>query len=350
MTVTENPTPKAPQGADTLQKFLFDAAPVRGELVRLEATWQEALARHDYPVPVRRLLGEMMAAAALLSANLKFNGALVMQLHGDGPVRMLVVECLSDLSLRGTAKLAEGVQLPEDATLADLVNVHGQGRFAITLDPHDKLPGQQPYQGIVPLADAHGPLASISAVLEHYMHASEQLDTRLWLAADDHVAAGMLLQKLPSYGGTMEGRPGRAPAEVGETGAPLSAHGRAQDLDTWDRACQLGATLKSEELLAESPDTLLRRLFWEDLQDAGLRVFEPGAPRFRCSCSRAKVAGMLQSLGQAEVEDILAEQGSVEIHCDFCGQEYRFDPVDCAELFVQTPVATGAGEGAQQRH
>jgi len=325
---------------DTLQKFLFDAAPVRGELVRMEATWREVLNRHAYPAPVRRVLGEMMAAAALLSANLKFNGALVMQLHGDGPVRMLVVECLSDLSMRATAKLAEGAQIAEDATLADLVNAHGHGRFAITLDPKDKLPGQQAYQGIVPLADAHGPFATMSAVLEHYMHASEQLDTRLWLAADDHVVAGMLLQKLPSYGGVQE---------VGETGAALSGHGRAQDLDTWDRACQLGATLKTEELLAETPETLLRRLFWEDLQAAGLRVFEPLTPHFNCSCSRDKVAGMLRSLGQTEIEDIVAERGNVEIHCDFCGQRYEFDPVDCAQLFAPH-VATGAGTGAHQHH
>ncbi len=211
---------------DTLQKFLFDAAPVRGELVRMEATWREVLNRHAYPAPVRRVLGEMMAAAALLSANLKFNGALVMQLHGDGPVRMLVVECLSDLSMRATAKLADDAKIADDATLAELVNVHGHGRFAITLDPKDKLPGQQPYQGIVPLADAHGPLASMSAVLEHYMQASEQLDTRLWLAADDHAAAGMLLQKLPSYGGTQEvgepGRPCRAKA-VRRTSIPGTA-------------------------------------------------------------------------------------------------------------------------------
>jgi molecular chaperone Hsp33 len=326
---------------DTLQKFLFDAAPVRGELVRMEATWREVLNRHAYPAPVRRVLGEMMAAAALLSANLKFNGALVMQLHGDGPVRMLVVECLSDLSMRATAKLAEGVQIADDATLPELVNVHGHGRFAITLDPKDKLPGQQPYQGIVPLADAHGPLATMSAVLEHYMQASEQLDTRLWLAADDHSAAGMLLQKLPSYGGTQE---------VGETGAALSGHGRAQDLDTWDRACQLGNTLKSEELLAETPDTLLRRLFWEDLQEAGLRVFEPLTPHFQCSCSRAKVAGMLHSLGQEEIDGIVAERGNVEIHCDFCGLRYEFDAVDCAQLFTPAHVATGAGEGAHHQH
>ena len=334
MTATSNP--------DTLQKFLFDAAPVRGELVRMEATWQEVLNRHAYPAPVRRLLGEMMAAAALLSANLKFNGALVMQLHGDGPVRMLVVECLSDLSLRATAKIAEGAEIAEDATLTQLVNAHGHGRFAITLDPQDKLPGQQAYQGIVPLADEAGPLDSMAAVLEHYMQASEQLDTRLWLASNEQVAAGMLLQKLPSYGGTIE-------AQVGETGSPLAEDAQAQDLDTWDRACQLGATLKDDELLAESPETLLRRLFWEELQNAGLRVFEPMTPHFQCSCSRAKVAGMLQSLGQDEIESIIAERGDVEIHCDFCGQRYTFDPVDAAQLFT-APVATGAGEGAQQQH
>ncbi|QET02203.1 MULTISPECIES: Hsp33 family molecular chaperone HslO [Cupriavidus] len=340
MTASTNP--------DILQKFLFDAAPVRGELVRMEATWQEVLNRHAYPLAVRHVLGEMMAAAALLSANLKFNGALVMQVHGDGPVRMLVVECLSDLSMRATAKLAEGAEIPDDATLRQMVNVKGQGRFAITLDPQDKLPGQQAYQGIVPLSDAHGPLNSVSEVLEHYMQASEQLDTRLWLAANDQVAAGMLLQKLPSYGGTLEAY-GNAPAQVGETGEPLSDDARAQDLDTWDRACQLGATLKQEELLGETPETLLRKLFWEDIEATGLRVFEPMQPHFQCSCSREKVAGMLQSLGREEIEGIIAERGHVEIHCDFCGQRYEFDPVDSAQLFT-APVATGAGDGAHQHH
>ncbi|MBY4945497.1 Hsp33 family molecular chaperone HslO [Cupriavidus respiraculi] len=346
--MTDTPTLTPTPASDILQKFVFDAAPVRGELVRLDATWREALNRQAYPAPVRRLLGEMMAAAALLSANLKFNGALVMQVHGDGPVRMLVVECLSDLSMRATAKLAENAEIPDDATLRQMVNVHGKGRFAITLDPQDKLPGQQPYQGIVPLSDRDGPLSSMSAVLEHYMHASEQLDTRLWLAADDHIAAGMLLQKLPSYGGTLEGQPGRPPAEVGETGAPLSEHGRAQDLDTWDRACQLGATLGDEELLAELPETLLHRLFWEEVETTGLRVFEPMTPHFHCSCSREKVAGMLQSLGQPEIESILEERGAVDIQCDFCGQDYHFDPVDCAQLFMPAHAVSGAGGTGHQ--
>ena len=335
---------------DELKKFVFDAAPVRGELVRLEGTWQEILRRRRYPAPVSTLLGEMMAAAALLSANLKFNGALVMQLHGDGPVRMLVVECNSDLSMRATAKIAEGAEIAEDATLASMVNVHGRGRFAITLDPHDKLPGQQPYQGIVPLSDETGPLSSMTEVLEQYMQASEQLDTRLWLAADNKVASGMLLQRLPSYGGTMEGRPDREPAQVGETGQPLHKDVEEQDLDTWERVCQLGKTLRREELLEESIDTLIKRLYWEEMEAAGIRMFEPLAPHFRCSCSRLRVGAMLRTLGQPEIDGILEERGKVEIDCEFCGQHYSFDAVDCAQLFAQETVAQAVQGASGQRH
>ncbi|KOR08596.1 Hsp33 family molecular chaperone HslO, partial [Burkholderia cenocepacia] len=172
--------------SDQLQKFMFNAAPVRGEIVSLRNTWQEVLARRDYPAPVRTVLGEMMAACALLSANLKFHGTLIMQIFGDGPVQMLVVQCGSDLSMRATAKFSgDAAQtISDDTSFAALVNASGHGRCVITLDPADKLPGQQPYQGIVPLNGVDGPLESVSQVLEHYMHHSEQLDTRLWLAAD----------------------------------------------------------------------------------------------------------------------------------------------------------------------
>jgi len=165
---------------DTLQKFIFESAAVRGELVDMSATWREVLARHHYPVAVKRLLGQMVSAAALLSANLKFNGSLVMQVHGDGPVRLLGVECDSDLRLRATAKLNSEFAIAEDAGLQALVNAHGRGRFIITLDPAEKVPGQQPYQGIVPLDGD-----DVATVIEHYMLRSEQLDTKLWLAADD---------------------------------------------------------------------------------------------------------------------------------------------------------------------
>ena len=333
---------------DTLQKFMFEAAPVRGELVRLSDTWQEITRRRTYPPAVRRLLGEMTAAAALLTANLKFNGALVMQIHGDGPVRMLVVECHSDLSLRATAKLADDVEIAEDATLAQLVNVNGQGRFAITLDPQDKLPGQQPYQGVVPLSGRHGPLPDMSAVLEHYMLTSEQLDTRLWLAADGNVAAGMLLQRLPTYGGkSMAGTDGSV---IGETGQPLAPGVPAQDLDTWERVCHLGGTLQTDELLEVPPETLLRRLFWEETQQAGVRLFEPRHPRFNCSCSRVKVGAMLRMLGEEEVASVLAERDQVDVNCEFCGQHYAFDAVDCAHLFTEKPVSQSVKAVSNQHH
>lgn len=329
---------------------MFSAAPVRGELVRMSETWQEVTRRRHYPPAVRKLLGEMTAAAALLTANLKFNGALVMQIHGDGPIKMLVVECLTDLSVRATAKLSESAVIADNATLTELVNVTGQGRFAITLDPKDKLPGQQPYQGIVPLSGAHGPLPDMSAVLEHYMLASEQLETRLWLAADDQVAAGMLLQRLPNYGGTLEGRSDMPAAEVGETGRPLQEGTKAQDLDTWDRVCHLGGTLQTEELLAEQPDTLLRRLFWEESTQAGVRVFQPMQPHFNCSCSRIKVGGMLRLLGREEVESVLSEREKVDVNCEFCGQHYAFDAVDCAHLFADKPLSQSVKTTSNQRH
>jgi len=208
---------------DTLQKFLFENSPVRGELVELSEAWRHVLDRRSYPAPVTEMLGEMMAAAALLSANLKFNGTIILQIHGDGPVKLLVVECDAALQLRATAKLGENSNIADDAGLQQLVNLNGQGRFAITLDPTDKLPGQQPYQGIVALDGD-----SVSTVIENYMMRSEQLDTKLWLAADASVARGLLLQKLPEEGG-------KASSE--------------EDGDTWNRTVTLASTVGDEELL-----------------------------------------------------------------------------------------------------
>jgi molecular chaperone Hsp33 len=306
---------------DTLQKFLFENASVRGELIELSETWQQVQARRDYPVPVRTLLGEMLAAAALLSANLKFNGMIVMQMHGDGPVRLLVVECDSDLHLRATAKLAPDAVIDDDATLAQLVNVHGNGRFAITLDPKDKLPGQQPYQGIVPLDGD-----SVAVVIENYMLRSEQLDTRLWLAADSNVSRGLLLQKLPKEGGT---------------GAPL-----ADDAETWNHTVTLASTLRREELLSTDISTLMHRLFWQET----IRLFEPSHPAFQCSCTREKVGNMLKMLGQQEVESALAELEELAIDCDFCGQHYAFDKVDCAQLFATENTSDATLPASGIRH
>lgn len=311
-----------------LHKFLFEGLPVRGMLVRLTDGWQEALRRREsagaFDAPLRRLLGEMSAAGVLMQANIKFNGAVVMQIFGEGPVKLAVTEVQPDLSFRSTAKVVG--ELPSTDSghlpLEAMLNIHGRGRCAITLDPKDRLPGQQPYQGVVPLNDEHGaPLQELSAVLEQYMLKSEQLETRLILAANDEVAAGLLIQRLPVEGtGNLEGSAHQAdPIELNEH---------------FNRIAHLAASLKQEELLTLDAPTILRRLFWEE----DVRYFEPpqgaNGPRFACTCSRERVSDMLRSLGQAEIDSIIEEQGQVEIGCDFCGQHYHFDPVDAAELFA----------------
>ena len=288
--------------SDRLLKFVFKAAPVRGGLVRMEDAWRQMVTLHDFPPPVTRLLGEMVAAGTLLATSIKFNGALVMQVHGDGPVKLLVVECLPDLAIRATAKLADG-GFGDDASMRDLINRNGRGRFAITLDPRDPMPGQQPYQGIVPLDGD-----TMADVLQAYMRQSEQLDTRLWLAADEHVSAGLLLQSLPAEGGK--------PATV--------------DADAWGRAVTLAQTITPDELLRLPPDDVLRRLFWQET----LEHYPALSPHFACTCSRERIGRMLVSLGRDEVDSILDEQGSVTVTCDFCSREYTFDAVDTAQLFA----------------
>ena len=311
---------------DTLQKFIFDNAAVRGELVEISDTWREIQARHGYPKAVRAMLGEMVAASALLSANLKFNGSIVMQIHGDGPVRLMVVECDADLRIRATAKLAPDAEIADDATLGSLLNANGKGRFVITLDPKDKVPGQQPYQGVVPLIGDN-----VATVIENYMLRSEQMDTKLWLAADDGVARGLLLQKLPRNS-AIEGQVEQATEE--------------EDLETWNRAIALGGTLKREELLTTDVPTLIRRLFWEET----IRVFDPAHPEFRCTCSREKVGDMLKMLGRDEVESALADLGQLGINCDFCGKHYGFDAVDCAQLFVTESTADAVAPVSDVKH
>jgi molecular chaperone Hsp33 len=303
-----------------LHRFIFEGLPVRGALVRLTDSWREALRRRgtvgEHPPAVRSLLGEMAAAGVLMQSGIKFNGALVLQIFGDGPVKLAVAEVQGDLAFRTTASVVGDV--PVGATLEALVNRHGQGRCAITLDPKDRQPGQQPYQGVVPLhGDRREPLQQVSQVLEHYMLQSEQLDTRLILAADDEVAAGLLIQRLPVQGdGNLEGAR-RNEDEIGIN-------------EAYNRIAMLAATLTRQELLALPPQKLLHRLFWEDT----LRLFEAERPRFACSCSAERVRAMLRGLGREESESLIAERGQVEVGCEFCGLQYRFDAVDVGEIFT----------------
>ncbi len=280
--------------SDSLQRFVFEGAPVRGEMVHLDATWRAVLERHEYPEPLRIALGELMAAAALLSATIKFTGSLILQIQGSGPVKLIVVECTSDQTLRATAKW-DG-ELPS-GTFRTLV---GSGRFVITIAPED---AKQTYQGIVTLEGD-----SVAASLEHYMATSEQLETRFWLASDEQQAAGMLLQRLP-----------------GDS---------SNDADAWNRAVTLGATVTKPELLNLPPRELIRRLYFEE----DIRVFEARVVSFRCSCSNERVVNMLRLLGRGEVMSILAERGSVEVNCEFCNRRYAFDPVDAEQIFAADVV------------
>jgi len=283
---------------DSLQRFLFEGVRVRGEIVHLDATWRAVLERHAYPETLRTAMGELMAAAALLSATLKFNGSLIMQVQGTGPVKLIVVECTSDQTMRATAKW-DG-----ELTASGFRELVGDGRFVITLVPAD---AKQTYQGVVELKGS-----SVGAVLEHYMATSEQLETRLWLAADTMHAAGMLLQRMP--------------------GAP------DQDPDVWNRAVKLGETVTSGELLTLPARQVIHRLYHAE----DIRVFEERVVSFRCSCSRERVVNMLRMLGRQEVKSILDERGAVEVNCEFCNRRYVFDPVDAEQIFA-AEVITGAG-------
>ncbi|NPC55608.1 Hsp33 family molecular chaperone HslO [Caenimonas soli] len=318
-----------------LHKFIFDGLPVRGSIVRLTDAWTDILARRDsndntgaWPAPVAELLGEMAAAGVLMQSNIKFNGALILQIFGHGPVKVAVAEVQHDLSLRATATVVGEVN--GNARLSDMVNLGNKGRCAITLDPKDKFPGQQPYQGVVPLhGDHREKIEKLSEVLEHYMLQSEQLDTTLVLAADGKVAAGLLIQRLPMQG---EGNlAGSLVSKANEDEIGLN--------EDYNRIAILAASLKREELLELDVDTILHRLFWEEK----LLRFEPQTPRFACTCSRERVARMIRGLGQEEADSILAERGEIDVGCEFCGQQYRFDAVDAAQIFTspdaQPPVS-----------
>lgn len=276
---------------DNLQRFVFEDAPIRGEIVRLDATYRAVLDRRDYPAPVREVLGELMAASALLASTLKFEGKLIMQIQGDGPIKLLMAECTEAGAMRALAQWrGENV---EPATLKELI---GSGKFVITIDPQDS---RERYQGVVDLEGG-----SVADALEHYFAQSEQLDTRLWLAADREQAAGMLLQKLPDS--------------------------ELEDPDAWNRAVHLGSTLSRDELLGLQAKDILHRLYHEE----DIRLFARQPLAFRCSCSHERVVAVLKMLGQDEVTSILEERGNVDVDCEFCGAHYEFDAIDAAQLFI----------------
>lgn len=279
---------------DRLHRFLFEGNQVRGEIVHLDSTWRALQGTQAYPPAVRDLLGEAAAASALLTPTLKFKGKMTLQVTGDGPVHLLVMQCTSEHTLRG---LARWHGRPENDSLRALI---GGGRMAITIDPER---GRERYQGIVEVGGD-----KLAQALEAYFEQSEQLGTRLWLAADAHRAVGLLLQQLP---------------------------GEADDADAWNRVQQLGATITRHELLELPPLDVMRRLFAEE----DLRVFDPTPLSFRCGCSREKIESVLLGLGYEEVQSILAEEGVIKVDCEFCGHSYALDAVDAENLFLGKGVS-----------
>ena len=325
-----------------IHKFIFEGLPVRGAVVRLTDAWVEILRRRAsntthgaYPAPVQALLGEMTAASVLMQSNIKFNGSLIVQVFGDGPVKLAVVEVQSDFALRATATV--NGEVLADASLSQMVNVGNEGRCAITLDPENRQPRQQPYQGVVPLFGDHKEkLEKFSDVLQHYMLQSEQLDTTLVLAADDKVAAGLLIQRLPMAGtGNLAGS------------AQASDEDQIGINEHYNRIAVLASSLKREELLTLDVETILHRLFWDEtlLRFAPLQG-EVG-PHFSCTCNRERVTKMINGLGVDEAQSIMQELGQIEVGCDFCGAQYRFDAIDVAQIFRQPGELPPASSAVQ---
>ena len=279
------------QSTDKLNRFLFDKVDIRGEIVQIKETWQSMLANHNYPKTLQNYLGEMVAASVLLSATLKFEGSITIQAIGDGAISLMVVECSNDFGVRAVAKYRD--PFPDENDIKVLL---GSGTLVITIE---QAKNNERYQGIVALEGN-----SIAEFLEGYLLRSEQLATRIFLAADEQALGGLLLQQLP---------------------------GKKNEDDNWDRITHLGSTIKADELLGLDAVKILHRLYHEE----DVRLFDAEAIYFKCSCSRKKVTRMLKSIGHQEAVEIIKEQGNISVDCEFCGKVYQFDEIDIVELYSE---------------
>ncbi|WP_108127473.1 Hsp33 family molecular chaperone HslO [Saccharospirillum mangrovi] len=281
---------------DQTQRFLFDQSQIRGEITGLRQSYQDVLSKHNYPQPVQRLLGEFMAAVALLSDTLKFEGRLSLQVRGAGQVRMLMAECRDHQALRAIAQYTDD--------FSDSAALLGKGQMAITIEPDQ---GKR-YQGIVPIDDND---QTLSRALEDYFRQSEQIRTRLWLAADGQSAAGVLIQAMPQS------------ASEGSL--------QSSDTDAWDRVTHLADTLSDDELLNLDNETLLHRLFHEEQ----VRLFDSHGLHFECTCSRERCGNAILTLGETEALQVVDEEGAIHSDCQFCHQQYRFDRDEVTALFSE---------------
>ena len=278
---------------DTVTPFGFESLPVRGALIHLSRSWNRMQRDHDYNALITETLGHAAAATGLIAQSLKFDGTITLQIQGSGALQMLVMQCTSDLELRGMASTKQDINAGSFAELADKANC------AITVDN-----GDRPYQGIV---DVNG--ESLSASLEHYFDRSVQVPSHIALVANGDVAGGVLLQQVP--------------------GAPI-------DEDDWNRLHFLIETLTTKDFEGEAGLRLIGKLFAED----DVRVHAPRAVSFRCRCSNQKVEDVLKMLGEDESRSVLEEQGSIEVICEYCGEKRVLDSVDVSRLFANN-VVTG---------
>ena len=291
-------------GQDNLSRFIFKETPMKGGAVKLTTAWKAMRRYQKWPPSVTRLIGEMTAGAILLASSLKFEGSLIMQVQGDGPVRLAIVEVRNGLLVRATVKMNEAEPVDDKMGLKALVNAHGRGRCAIMLDPKDRREGEPLYQGVVPLTGE-----TVADALMGYMQQSEQINTKLWLSANDESASGLMLQQMPDFGGKDEG-----------------LH---RDDDSVNRIETLASTITDEELLTLTPQEVTHRLFWEEAPE----YFESLQPKFACTCSREKIESMIRNLGEVEALQIVKEEGKLEVTCDFCGRTESFTAEDIVLLF-----------------
>ena len=280
---------------DSLHRFIIENSRVRGELVHLDASWKAVLKRNEYPAVIKKQLGDALAAVALLSATIKYKGKIILQVRGDGPLHLLVVQATSDNTVRGIARWKDEVPA------GSLKDMFGNATMIITIEPEKG----EPYQGVVELkGDA------LANGIELYFQQSEQLPTRLWLASDDESCAGFLLQELP---------------------------GDENNSPDWEHHEHITSTVKNEELLRLPAQELLHRLYHED----DVRLFESEVFSFRCGCSRERIDSMLLSLGYAEVKDTVQQEGNVSVDCEFCNAHYEYDSVDVEKLFASEHSSEG---------
>ncbi len=286
---------------DQRQRFLFEENPIRGQYVSLDKSWQQVVKQSGLQGRGLLLLGEALAAVALLVDTLKIDGSVTLQVRGNGPMNLLVVEANSKDEVRGIAK--QGSEIEKSMSLAD---IFGSNHLVITIQSGDAYP----HQGIVELLGIN-----FAEALEHYFISSEQLPTRFWLACNQENVSGMLLQKLP---------------------------GKVSDEDAWDRLVHFSSTITDSELQHLPIESILNRLFHEEL----VRLFDAKPVEFSCSCSRSRTANMLITLGKSEVEDIIKQEAAVSVSCEFCNANYSFDAVDVAQLFSEI----GSGIASTKTH